>query len=212
MAGSASGSGWVGRGRSCAALGSPERGLRGALIGGTNGKGSTQAMVAAVLAAAGQAGRADPQATPGQLSGADRGRWAAHQRRPDFGSLVAEVLEPPTGSAGATARPPSSRCSRAPRCCGSRGRASTPAWWRWVSEDGSMRPMPGMAGVAVITNVALDHMEHLGSIDRGHRAREGGHHQARRPGSHRHGRRRAGGRPSPRPAHGRAAPVAPPWR
>jgi dihydrofolate synthase/folylpolyglutamate synthase len=36
-----------------AAVGSPERELRGALIGGTNGKGSTQAMVASILRAAG---------------------------------------------------------------------------------------------------------------------------------------------------------------
>ena len=35
------------------AVGSPERDLRGVLIGGTNGKGSTQAMVASVLRAAG---------------------------------------------------------------------------------------------------------------------------------------------------------------
>ena len=40
------------------ALGSPERPCAGALIGGTNGKGSTQAMVASVLAAAGLARRA----------------------------------------------------------------------------------------------------------------------------------------------------------
>ncbi len=33
------------------ALGSPERDIRGVLIGGTNGKGSTQAMVASVLRA-----------------------------------------------------------------------------------------------------------------------------------------------------------------
>ena len=35
-------------------LGSPQLGLRGALVGGTHGKGSTQAMVAAVLSVAGQ--------------------------------------------------------------------------------------------------------------------------------------------------------------
>jgi dihydrofolate synthase/folylpolyglutamate synthase len=36
-----------------AAVGSPEREVRGALIGGTNGKGSTQAMVASILHASG---------------------------------------------------------------------------------------------------------------------------------------------------------------
>ena len=35
-------------------LGSPEAGLPGVLIGGTNGKGSVQAMVGAVLAEAGR--------------------------------------------------------------------------------------------------------------------------------------------------------------
>ena len=95
---------------------------------------------------------------------------------------------------------------RARRCCGSRGRVSTSAWWRWVSGGRLDATNAWDGGVAAITNVALDHMEYLGDVDRGHRAREGGHHQARRPGSHGRGRRRAGGRPSPRPAHGRAAP------
>lgn len=36
-----------------AAVGSPERGVSGVLVGGTNGKGSTQAMVASILRAAG---------------------------------------------------------------------------------------------------------------------------------------------------------------
>ena len=35
------------------ALGNPERNLRGVLIGGTNGKGSTQALVGAALREAG---------------------------------------------------------------------------------------------------------------------------------------------------------------
>jgi dihydrofolate synthase/folylpolyglutamate synthase len=40
--------------RLMAELGHPERALRGALVGGTNGKGSVVAMVGAVLVAAGQ--------------------------------------------------------------------------------------------------------------------------------------------------------------
>jgi dihydrofolate synthase / folylpolyglutamate synthase len=39
--------------RVMAAVGNPERGLRGALVGGTNGKGSVVAMVQSVLTAAG---------------------------------------------------------------------------------------------------------------------------------------------------------------
>jgi dihydrofolate synthase/folylpolyglutamate synthase len=75
-----------------AALGSPERGLRGALVGGTNGKGSTQAMVASMLAAAGH--RVGQTPKPHLVSYRERivvdGSPIAAA---DFAALVSELLE-----------------------------------------------------------------------------------------------------------------------
>ncbi len=145
-----------------AALGSPERELRGALIGGTNGKGSTQAMVAAVLAAAGQ--RVGQTPKPHLVSYRERimvGGLPISES--GFGSLVAEVLETADRIArrhGAPTEFEALTCAAllwfartgVDTCVvevGLGGRLdATNAW------DG---------GVAVITNVALDHMEHLGT-------------------------------------------------
>jgi dihydrofolate synthase / folylpolyglutamate synthase len=144
-----------------AALGSPQLDLHGPLIGGTNGKGSTQAMVSAVLAAAGL--RVGQTPKPHLVSYRERiivdGSPIAAT---DFGQLVSEVL----AAADRLARrhgPPTefevltcaallwfvrSRVDIAVVEVGLGGRLdATNAW------DG---------GVAVITNVALDHMEYLG--------------------------------------------------
>ena len=43
-------------------------------------------------------------------------------------------------------------------------------------------------GVAVVTNVDLDHMDRLGDTIAGDRPREGRHHRARRPGGDRRAR------------------------
>jgi dihydrofolate synthase / folylpolyglutamate synthase len=144
-----------------AALGSPERGLRGALIAGTNGKGSTQAMIAAVLAAAGQ--RVGQAPKPHLVTYRERivvdGQPISAS---DFGPLVFEVLEAADAIAprhGAPTEFEALTCaallwfarSGVDTCVvevGLGGRLdATNAW------DG---------GVAVVTNVALDHMEHLG--------------------------------------------------
>jgi dihydrofolate synthase/folylpolyglutamate synthase len=72
-------------------LGSPERSVRGALIGGTNGKGSTQAMVAAMLRAGGlRVGQ-----TPKPHLVHYRERLVVDGRpidAPSFASLIEEVL------------------------------------------------------------------------------------------------------------------------
>src|SRR5665811_2160056 len=70
-----------------AALGHPEQGIRGALIGGTNGKGSVVALVGACLAAAGY--RAGETPKPPLVSYRERIRIAGHPIAPDdFTSLV----------------------------------------------------------------------------------------------------------------------------
>ena len=45
--------GWAARAPCCASSGTPNGACAGVLIGGTNGKGSVQALVAAILGAAG---------------------------------------------------------------------------------------------------------------------------------------------------------------
>lgn len=143
------------------ALGSPERDLRGVLIGGTNGKGSVQAMVASVLRAQGL--RVGQTPKPHLVSYRER---IAVDGRPiastDFGPLLTEVLAaadrverrhgPPTEFEALTCAAflwfARSGVEIAVIEVGLGGRLdATHAW------DG---------GVATITNVALDHVEYLG--------------------------------------------------
>ncbi len=145
-----------------AALGSPEQGLRGALIGGTNGKGSVVALVGACLAAAGY--RAGETPKPHLVSYRERIRIAGHPIAPeDFTSLVRAGLPIADRVAGRHGSPTEfelltalafrhfadARVDLAIVEVGLGGRLdATHAW------DG---------GVAAITNVDLDHTEHLGA-------------------------------------------------
>ena len=143
------------------ALGSPEEGLRGVLIGGTNGKGSVQAMVGAALSAAGLRVGQTPKPhlvdyrerivvdgrllSPADFAGTLRTALAASER-------VARRHGPPTEfevlTAAAFLAFARARVEVAVVEVGLGGRLdATNAW------DG---------GVAAVTNVALDHMEHLG--------------------------------------------------
>ena len=143
------------------AMGSPELGLRGALIGGTNGKGSVQALVAACLSEAGW--RVGQTPKPHLVSYRERilvaGRPIA---APDFAALVGEVLRaadhverrlgPPTEFEVLTVAALTWFARQAVEVAvvevGLGGRLdATNAW------DG---------GVAAITNVQLDHMDRLG--------------------------------------------------
>ncbi|HEX7399570.1 MAG TPA: Mur ligase family protein [Candidatus Limnocylindrales bacterium] len=144
-----------------AALGHPEQGIRGALIGGTNGKGSVVALVGACLAAAGY--RAGETPKPHLVSYRERIRIAGHPiSQDDFTSLVRAGLPvadrvarrhgPPTEFELLTALAfrhfADERVDLAVVEVGLGGRLdATHAW------DG---------GVAAITNVDLDHTEHLG--------------------------------------------------
>jgi folylpolyglutamate synthase/dihydrofolate synthase len=145
-----------------AAVGSPERGVQGVLVGGTNGKGSTQAMVASMLRAAGH--RVGQTPKPHLVSYRERivvdGR-AIDAR--DLDEVLTEVLAaadhvelrhgPPTEFEVLTTAAflwlHRARVDVAVIEVGLGGRLdATNAW------DG---------GVAAITNVALDHTEYLGT-------------------------------------------------
>jgi dihydrofolate synthase / folylpolyglutamate synthase len=142
-------------------LGHPERRLRGALIGGTNGKGSVQAMVGAVLGAAGVRTGQTPK--PHLVDYRERivvgGQAIAAE---DLAEVLNEVLRaadlvpaslgPPTEFELLTAAAFAWFARRAIEVAvvevGLGGRLDATNTW-----DG---------GVAVITNVELDHMDRLG--------------------------------------------------
>ncbi|HMJ79494.1 MAG TPA: Mur ligase family protein [Candidatus Dormibacteraeota bacterium] len=142
-------------------LGDPQRGLPGVLVGGTNGKGSVQALVAAVLAAAGL--RVGQTPKPHLSSYRERLVVAGQPIEPDeFAALVGGVLDlaervasrlgPPTEfevlTAAAFAWFAERKVEVAVVEVGLGGRLdATNAW------DG---------GVAAITNVEWDHMDRLG--------------------------------------------------
>lgn len=144
------------------ALGNPERRLRGVLIGGTNGKGSVLALTGAVLRAAGL--RVGETPKPHLVSYRERLQIDGRPIDPEaFATLVAEILPvadrvarrlgPPTEFELLTAMLfawfAAERVDVAVVEVGLGGRLdATHAW------DG---------GVATITNVALDHMDRLGS-------------------------------------------------
>lgn len=144
-----------------AALGHPEQGIRGALIGGTNGKGSVVAFVGACLAAEGY--RAGETPKPHLVSYRERIRIAGHPiTAAEFTRLVRAGL-PVTNEVARRHGPPTEfelltalafrhfadvGVDLAVVEVGLGGRLdATHAW------DG---------GVAVITNVDLDHTEYLG--------------------------------------------------
>ena len=142
-------------------MGSPERTLRGVLIGGTNGKGSAQAMVAAALRAQGL--RVGQTPKPHLVSYRERVVVDGQPIAPDaFAALVDEVLAaadrvaprlgPPTEfevlTVAALAWFARTHVDVAVVEVGLGGRLdATNAW------DG---------GVAAITNVGWDHMDRLG--------------------------------------------------
>lgn len=142
-------------------LGSPQLGIRGALVGGTNGKGSVVALVSSCLAAAGR--RAGDTPKPHLVTYRERLRVGGRLIGPEpFADLVREVLPaadrvarrlgPPTEFELMTALAFTWFAAEAVDLAivevGLGGRLdATHAW------DG---------GVAAITNVDLDHTEWLG--------------------------------------------------
>src|SRR3990170_3866442 len=142
-------------------LGDPQRSLRGVLVGGTNGKGSTQAMVAAML---GAGGLVVGQAPSPHLS--DYAERIVVDGRPiavgDLETLLAEVLGASTP--GERAHGPSTEFELLI--------ASAFTWFARCRVDVAVMEV-GLGGrldatnawdggVAAITNRSEDHQEYLG--------------------------------------------------
>jgi dihydrofolate synthase / folylpolyglutamate synthase len=144
------------------ALGDPHRAMRGALVAGTNGKGSVQAMAAAALQAAGY--RVGQMPSPHLISYRERITVAGTAiAADDFAAIVREVLE------------------REGRIAGRLGHATefellTAAAFAWFARNGvdvavievgiggrldATNAWDG--GVATITNIDWDHADRLGN-------------------------------------------------
>ena len=145
-----------------ARFGNPEKQLRGVLIGGTNGKGSVQAMVAAALREGGY--RVGQTPKPHLSEYRERIVVDGKPIEPDdFASVVGEVLVeagrlerrvgPPTEFEALTAAAfvwfARTKVEVAVIEVGLGGRLDATNAWQ--------------GGVSAITNVALDHTEHLGT-------------------------------------------------
>ena len=142
-------------------LGDPQLGVRGALVGGTNGKGSVLAIVGSALRAAGYRIAETPK--PHLVSYRERIQIDGHPIEPDdFARLIAEVLEV-ANSVGRRLGPPTEF------------EVLTAAAFRWfgaaavdlaiveVGLGGRLDATHAWdGGVAAITNVDLDHMDRLG--------------------------------------------------
>ncbi|HXI45190.1 MAG TPA: cyanophycin synthetase, partial [Candidatus Acidoferrales bacterium] len=142
-------------------LGNPEQSLRGALVGGTNGKGSVLALAGAALRAAGI--RAGETPKPHLVSYRERLQIDGRPIDPArFTRLVDEVL-PIADRVARRLGPPTEF------------ELLTAMLFRWFAEEGIDVALIEVGlggrldathawdgGVAAITNVALDHMDRLG--------------------------------------------------
>jgi len=154
----------LGLGRTRALLrqvGDPHLGLRGVLIGGTNGKGSTQAMVASVLREAGL--RVGQTPKPHLVSYRERIIVdGAPIGVTEFVDLISAVLDAADAVAGRHGPPTEFEVIT----------AAAFSWFRRTGvEVGVVEVGLGgrldatnawQGGVSAITNVTLDHMEYLG--------------------------------------------------
>jgi len=142
-------------------LGSPQLGIRGALVGGTNGKGSVVALVSACLAAAGR--RAGDTPKPHLVTYRERLRVGGRLIDPQaFTALVGEALPAADRVAGRHGPP-------------TEFELMTALAFRWFADAAVDLAIVEVGlggrldathawdgGVAAITNVDLDHTEWLG--------------------------------------------------
>jgi len=142
-------------------LGNPEKELRGALIGGTNGKGSTQQLVASVLREAGY--RVGQTPKPHLVSYRERILIDGQLISPaDFADLVSEVLVAADKVEARHGAPTEFEVLT----------AAAFTWFKRSEVDVAVVEVGlggrldatnvWQGGVSAITNVALDHMEYLG--------------------------------------------------
>jgi dihydrofolate synthase/folylpolyglutamate synthase len=143
-------------------LGSPEAGVRGALVGGTNGKGSVVALVSACLAAAGH--RAGDTPKPHLVTYRERMRIAGRPIDPrTFADLVGEVL-PVADRVARRHGPPTEFELVTALAFAWFGREAIDLAIVEVGLGGRLDATHAWdGGVAAITNVDLDHTAWLGS-------------------------------------------------
>lgn len=143
------------------ALGGPERRLRGALIGGTNGKGSVQAMVASCLAAAGLWVGQTPK--PHLVSYRERILVKGQPLPPAaFAELLGEVLAIADGLPRRLGPPTEFEVLTA-AAFAAFARAGVEVGVVEVGLGGRLDATNAWdGGVAAVTNVGLDHMDRLG--------------------------------------------------
>ena len=147
--------------RLMAESGHPERGLRGALVGGTNGKGSVVAMAQSVLTAAGL--RTGTMPKPHLVGYRER---IAVDGTPipgvDFAAAVERVL-PAIDRVAADVGPPTEFEALTAAAIGELARRRVELAIVEVGMGGRLDATNVLdLGVAAITNVQLDHQAHLG--------------------------------------------------
>jgi dihydrofolate synthase/folylpolyglutamate synthase len=147
--------------RLMAEAGHPERGLRGALVGGTNGKGSVVAMVQSVLTAAGL--RTGTMPKPHLVSYRERiAVDGAAITRADFAAAVERTL-PAIDRVAAEVGPPTEFEALTAAAIAELGRRNVDLAIVEVGMGGRLDATNVLdLGVAAITNVQLDHQAHLG--------------------------------------------------
>ncbi|HSJ00651.1 MAG TPA: Mur ligase family protein [Patescibacteria group bacterium] len=148
--------------RLMAEAGHPERGLRGALVGGTNGKGSVVAMVQSVLTAAGL--RTGTMPKPHLVGYRERiAVDGAPIAGADFAAAVERVL-PALDRVAADVGPPTEFEALTAAAIAELARRGVDLAIVEVGMGGRLDATNVLdLGVAAITNVQLDHQAHLGS-------------------------------------------------
>lgn len=147
--------------RLMAEAGHPERGLHGALVGGTNGKGSVVAMMRSVLVAAGL--RVGTMPKPHLISYRERIAVDGDPIPPeDFAAAVARVL-PAIDRVAAEVGPPTEFEALTAAAIGELARRRVDLAIVEVGMGGRLDATNVLdLGVAAITNVQRDHEQHLG--------------------------------------------------
>lgn len=148
--------------RLLAEVGHPQRGMRGALVGGTNGKGSVVAMVRAVLSATGLHVGTMPK--PHLVSYRERIALDGEPVSADaFAAAVGRIL-PAVDRVAADLGPPTEFEALTAAAIGELSRREVDVAVVEVGMGGRLDATNVLdLGVAAITNVQLDHQRHLGS-------------------------------------------------
>jgi dihydrofolate synthase / folylpolyglutamate synthase len=147
--------------RLLAEVGNPERSLRGALVGGTNGKGSVVAMVRSVLVAAGY--RVGTMPKPHLVSYRERIAVDGEPIAPDDFALAVGRVLPAIDRVAAAVGPPTEFEALTAAAISELARREVDLAIVEVGMGGRLDATNALdLGVAAITNVQRDHEQHLG--------------------------------------------------